>query len=45
MHIVLPLTAIKADGKTGMELKGVHGQLDILGHFHLTLIVLMWRIG
>jgi hypothetical protein len=30
MHIVLPLTSIKADGKTRMEFKGVHSQLESL---------------
>lgn len=30
MHIVLPLTAIKADGKTRLEFKGVHSQLETL---------------
>ena len=28
MHIVVPLTAIKADGKTWLEFKGVHTQLE-----------------
>jgi hypothetical protein len=30
MHIVVPVTAIKADEKTRLEFKGVHSQLDAL---------------
>ena len=30
MHIVVPLTAIKADGKTRLGFKGVHSQLETL---------------
>lgn len=30
MHIVVPLTVIKADGKTRLEFKGVHSQLQTL---------------
>jgi hypothetical protein len=30
MHIVVPLTAIKADGNTRLEFKGVHSQIKTL---------------
>jgi hypothetical protein len=30
MHIVVPLTAIKADGNTRLEFKGVRSQLETL---------------
>ena len=30
MHIVVPLTSIKGDGKTRLEFKGIHSQLETL---------------